>query len=54
MVKLTNGRVIVEVPEDKAAKYALIMGYRIMDDAPEKQVEEAPKPKRGRPAKKAS
>lgn len=53
MARLTNGKIIVEVPDEKAGNYALIMGYRIMDDEPEKQVEQAPKPKRGRPPKKA-
>lgn len=57
-MRLTNGKVIVEVPDHKAEFLSVTMGYRIMDETPE--VEEvveaaaAPKPRRGRPPKKAS
>lgn len=51
-MRLTNGKVIVEVPDHKAEFLAVTLGYTIMDDTP--QVEAAPKPKRGRPPKKAS
>lgn len=55
MAKLTNGRVIMEVRDDKAEHYALITGYHIVrDESPQVEVAEAPKPKRGRPPKKAS
>ncbi len=51
MAKLTNGRVVVEVPDEKAEHYALFMGYKIVDEFPMEEVEETPKPKRGRPRK---
>lgn len=52
MAKLTNGRVTVEVPDEKASRFAAAMGYKIVDDTEaEKKVEETPKPKRGRPRK---
>jgi hypothetical protein len=55
VAKLTNGRVIMEVRDDKAEHYALITGYHIVRDEPEQaEVVDAPKPKRGRPPKKAS
>lgn len=55
-MRLTNGKVIVEVPDHKAEFLSVTMGYRIMDETPEVEevVEAAPKPKRGRPPKKAS
>jgi hypothetical protein len=51
MAKLTNGRVVMEVRDDKAEHYALMTGYKIIQDEPAEVVEEAPKPKRGRPRK---
>lgn len=53
MAKLTNGRVIMEVRDDKAEHYALMTGYHIIRDEPQAAPEttEAPKPKRGRPRK---
>lgn len=55
-MRLTNGKVIVEVPDHKAQFLAVTMGYKIMDETPEPPVvvEAAPKPRRGRPPKKAS
>lgn len=55
-MRLTNGKVIVEVPDHKAEFLAVTMGYRIMDESPaaKEVVEAAPKPRRGRPPKKAS
>jgi len=51
-VKLTNGRVTIEVRDDKAEHYALMMGFHIVRDEPDEAVPvEAPKPKRGRPRK---
>ena len=53
MAKLTNGRVTMEVRDDKADHYALMTGYRVVRDEPQEveAVEEAPRPKRGRPRK---
>jgi hypothetical protein len=52
VAKLTNGRVVIEVIDSKADHYALMMGYHIVQDAPnEAEPVEAPKPKRGRPRK---
>lgn len=52
MAKLTNGRVIMEVRDDKAEHYALMTGYHIIRDEPQvEEVVEPPKPKRGRPRK---
>lgn len=56
MALISNGNVVIEVPDDKAFNYCLAMGYHIVkDETPE--VVEAPKPtpaRRGRPPKKAS
>lgn len=60
MVKLTNGRTTAYVSEEKAQKLASILGMRVVVDDSEPFVEEtpevveAPKPRRGRPPKKAS
>ena len=51
MAKLTNGRVVMEVRDDRAEHYALMTGYKIVRDEPEQVEVEAPKPKRGRPRK---
>lgn len=54
MTKISNGRVVIEVPDEKAQHYCTSMGYHIVKD--EVQSEEATKPvapKRGRPPKKA-
>jgi hypothetical protein len=53
-VKLTDGRTIVEVPDHKAQKFINAMGLRPVDATPEAEEVETPKPKRGRPPKKAS
>lgn len=55
MAKLSNGRVIIEVRDDKAEHYALFMGYHIVrDERAKEEAPVAPKPRRGRPPKKAS
>lgn len=52
MAKLTNGRTVCFVPDEKAHKLASIMGMRIVEETPVEV--EAPKPaRRGRPPKKA-
>lgn len=52
MAKLTNGRVIMEVRDDKAEHYALMTGFQIVHEVQAEEVE-TPKvaPKRGRPRK---
>lgn len=53
MAKLTNGKTIVEVADERAHELALKMGYRIVTDPqPQPPIPEPRKP-RGRP-KKAS
>lgn len=55
MAKISNGNVVIEVPDEKAFKYCMAMGYHIVQD--EMPNEEAPKPvapRRGRPPKKAN
>lgn len=56
MAKISNGRLVIEVPDDKALHYCLAMGYHIVqDEAPEVEVVNTPTaPRRGRPPKKAS
>lgn len=59
MAKLTNGRAIVEVPDERAVELAWKMGYKIMvdpvpDDEDEVEEIKIPRPRRGRPPKKAS
>lgn len=52
MAKITNGRVVAEVPDDKADHYCLMTGFYIMNDEPTDVLEvEIPKPRRGRPRK---
>lgn len=52
-MKLTNGRVVIEVRDDKAAHYALFLGYSIMDETPTDPEPVVPEPRkpRGRPRK---
>lgn len=56
-MKLTNGRVTIEVRDDKAEHYALMMGYHIVRDEPEipepRTPDPIPEPRkpRGRPRK---
>ncbi len=55
MAKISNGRVTIEVPDDKALHYCTSMGYHIVnDEKPEVVEDEKPAPRRGRPPKKAS
>lgn len=53
-MKLTDGRTIVEVPDHKAQKFMDAMGLRPVDVPQAEEVAETPKPRRGRPPKKAS
>lgn len=56
VTKISNGNVVIEVPDDKAFNYCIAMGYHIVRDETLEAVEvveEAPKPRRGRPPKKA-
>lgn len=53
-VKLTDGRTIVEVPDHKAQKFMDAMGLRPVDVPQAEEAVVAPKPRRGRPPKKAS
>lgn len=59
MAKLTNGRVTCFVADEKAEKFARLLGMRIVNETPDAmevkpdamaQVDEAPK-RRGRPKK---
>lgn len=52
-MKLTNGRVVIEVADDKVEHYALMMGYHIVKDEPEEVEVDIPAPRkpRGRPRK---
>lgn len=52
MAKITNGRVVAEVPDEKAAHYCLMMGYKLVEETPDVEIVEPLRPKRGRPAKK--
>lgn len=55
MTKISNGNVVIEVPDEKAFQYCMAMGYHIVqDEAPEVVKDEKPTPRRGRPPKKAS
>lgn len=56
MTKISNGNIVLEVPDEKAFKYCMAMGYHIVkDEVPEVvEVEVKPAPRRGRPPKKAS
>lgn len=59
MAKISNGNVVIEVPDDKAFKYCMAMGYHIVkDEAAEAEVPVADTRtapvRRGRPPKKAS
>jgi hypothetical protein len=51
MAKITNGRVVAEVADDKVAHYCLMTGFRLVEENAHVEVEESPKPKRGRPKK---
>lgn len=61
MARLTNGRVVIEVNDEKASHYALFLGYKIMEDPkdpkqpedPKKPDPDIPEPRkpRGRPRK---
>lgn len=55
MTKISNGNIVLEVPDEKAFKYCMAMGYHIVkDEVPEEaEVPKAPV-RRGRPPKKAS
>jgi hypothetical protein len=52
MAKITNGRVVAEVPDEKAAHYCLMTGFHLMEEAANVEIVEPPRPKRGRPSKK--
>lgn len=55
MAKISNGRVVIEVPDEKALHYCTSMGYHIVKEEVEEAQAEAPvAPRRGRPPKKAS
>ena len=55
MAKISNGNVTIEVPDEKAFKYCMAMGYHIVqDETPEVEAEKPVAPRRGRPPKKAS
>lgn len=53
MAKLTNGRVTMEVPDEKAQHYANMTGYKIVSEDPKQPEPEVPEPRkpRGRPRK---
>lgn len=54
MAKISNGRVNIEVPDEKALHYCTSMGYHIVKDEVEEEVplvETRATPKRGRPRK---
>lgn len=56
MAKISNGRVSIEVPDEKALHYCTSMGYHIVKDEVEEEVplvETRVTPKRGRPRKAA-
>lgn len=56
MTKISNGRVVIEVPDEKAFHYCTSMGYHIVQDETPEEVpleETRVTPKRGRPPKKA-
>ena len=52
-MKLTNGRVVIEVADDKVEHYALMMGYHIVKDPEPEEEVFVPEPRkpRGRPRK---
>lgn len=54
MALITNGKTIIEVPDEKAERYCLSMGYHIIQQETPVEVVETPKPRRGRPPKKAN
>lgn len=55
MTKISNGNIVLEVPDEKAFKYCMAMGYHIVKDEVPEEAEVRPvAPKRGRPPKKAS
>lgn len=54
MTTLSNGKVTVQVPDDRAAHFAQVLGMSIIPDKPEEEVEvevPAPRKPRGRPKK---
>lgn len=55
MAKISNGTIVIEVPDEKAFHYCLSMGYHIVkDEVVEEQAPTPVAPRRGRPPKKAS
>lgn len=56
MAKITNGRVVAEVPDNKADHYCLMTGFYIMqDETPVQEQTTTPAPKRrGRPKKETN
>lgn len=56
MAKITNGRVVAEVPDNKADHYCLMTGFHIMHEetvVEEQITTQAPK-RRGRPKKETN
>jgi hypothetical protein len=51
-MKLTNGKIVVEVPDHKADKFCAILDMYKFDDTSEETVK--PTPRRGRPPKKVN
>lgn len=54
MTKISNGNVVIEVPDEKAFNYCVAMGYHIVkEDKPETPEPVVPEPRkpRGRPRK---
>jgi hypothetical protein len=57
VAKISNGRVVIEVPDEKALHYCTSMGYHIVKDESAEEVplqETRVTPKRGRPRKEVS
>lgn len=50
MAKITNGKVLAEVPDERAEFLCLMTGFRLVEEQ-SNEVVETPKPKRGRPRK---
>lgn len=55
MATLSNGKVTVQVADDRAEHFAIVLGMSIIRDAPEEEVPEVeipqPRKPRGRPRK---
>jgi len=49
VTKISNGNVVIEVPDEKAFNYCVAMGYHIVKD--ESPQEPEPRKPRGRPRK---